>query len=123
VPFGNAATPAKCKECGGDASKAMFKRCGHTVYCMQCWERLDVKADMCELCLLPTDGIVAPISCSHEGDEGTCSLCFAQQTDTVVLPCGHMTCWTCACTWFASSSECPFCRGKSIRRQRIVSYV
>jgi hypothetical protein len=123
VPFGNEALPARCKVCAGDASQAMFKRCGHAIYCRRCWDALEVKDEVCELCLMPADGVVAPINCSHEGEEGTCSICFAQPTDTVVLPCGHMTCWECACTWFASSSDCPFCRGRASRPQRLVSYV
>jgi hypothetical protein len=122
-PVGELATPGTCKLCGGDASNAMFRRCGHTVYCRNCWERMDPKVDVCELCLMPTDGIVAPINCSHEGEEGTCSICFAQPSNTFVLPCGHMTCWDCASRWFAASTECPFCREKNARPQRGVSYI
>jgi hypothetical protein len=116
------ATPAICKICGGDASQTLFSRCGHSVYCGDCWKTLDPKPCSCELCFLSIESVVAPINCSRDGEEGICSICFSEVADSIILPCGHTSCWQCACHWFATSTECPFCREKNARGQRFVSY-
>jgi hypothetical protein len=113
---------ARCKICRGDARNAMFSKCGHSIYCRQCWDRMEKKDEVCELCLIPVSGIVAPINCSRESDDGICSICFSEPSDVVILPCGHTTCWHCACRWFATSVECPFCRERNARPQRYLSY-
>jgi hypothetical protein len=122
VPVGIEAVRGKCKVCGRDPSGAYFTRCGHTLYCKECWNSLDPKDEACELCLMPVTGVVGAINCSCEGEEDTCSICFGSPSDSVILPCGHTICWECASRWFASSTECPFCREKNARPQRYVSY-
>ncbi|OHT13654.1 hypothetical protein TRFO_16222 [Tritrichomonas foetus] len=121
-PIGVNAIKGKCQKCGDDASSCIYTRCGHTVYCRKCWDALETKPEFCELCLMPVSGVVAPINCSHEDEEGICSICFTEQSDSVILPCGHTICWTCACQWFGTSMDCPFCREKNARPQRFVSY-
>ena len=120
-PSGIDSIKGKCKICGEESSW-YYTRCGHTVYCKKCWDALETKPEICELCLMPVNDIVTPINCSHEDEEGFCSICFENKVDTIILPCGHTTCYKCACHWFSSSIECPFCREKSARPQKYVSY-
>ena len=122
APFGLNAIKAKCSICGSDASSCIYSRCGHSMYCNDCWNKIEEKPVACELCLMPINGVVSPINCSHDGDDGICSICFTNEIDTVILPCGHTICYECAIHWFQSSIECPFCREKNSRPQLFVSY-
>ncbi|KAK8892128.1 hypothetical protein M9Y10_029351 [Tritrichomonas musculus] len=122
APSGVNYVKPKCILCGSDASNCIYTRCGHSVYCRECYDQLEKKPEVCDLCLMPVGGVVSLINCSYEGDDGVCSICFTNQVDTVVLPCGHTMCYECAIHWFQSSIECPFCREKNSRPQLFVSY-
>lgn len=120
--LGSNATHPRCKLCGKDSFNCVFTRCGHSIYCNDCWNSLEVKPEACELCLMPTSGVVSPINCSPEGEEGICAICMEAESDSIILPCGHQTCWECSRQWFTNSMECPFCREKNSHSQRFVSY-
>lgn len=47
----------------------------------------------------------------------TCGICYARNKDTAFVPCGHMTCRTCAARLSGRDAPCPFCRA---RIQKIV---
>lgn len=122
APFGLNSVKPKCSLCGSDSSNCVYSRCGHSMYCNKCWDEMETKPEKCELCLMPVNGVVAPINCSYENDDGICSICYTNKIDTVILPCGHTICYECAVHWFQSSIECPFCREKNTRPQLFVSY-
>ena len=122
APFGLNAVKPKCAICGSDSSNCIYSRCGHSVYCSSCWAQMEKKPEVCELCLMPISGVASPINCSYEDDDGICSICFTNEIDTIILPCGHTMCYECALHWYQNSIECPFCREKNTRPQLFVSY-
>jgi hypothetical protein len=119
---GIAAVPATCTVCHGSAVDCFYSLCGHTVYCKACWVAMPEKPVVCELCLMPIEKVCGPINCSHEDDEQICGICFTEQVDSMVLPCGHLICSQCGRKWFAEHTECPYCREKLARFRTFVSY-
>ena len=112
--------PAKCLVCGNPATNHYFSPCGHCLYCKPCWDGLEVKPTHCNLCHFPI-GVAAPgVNCGS--DDTTCSICFADEIDSVFLPCGHLVCKACAVKWLEYSRECPFCRSQGIVRRPISTY-
>ena len=119
---GKFAIPATCKVCGNPAKDCFFAFCGHCLYCHKCWDELEEKPERCELCHMPIESTVSPISCSHEDDETTCGICLVDETNTIIVPCGHMICSECARSWFDEHCECPYCREGYCKDRRMVSY-
>lgn len=119
---GEFAEPAHCKVCGNPARDCFYAFCGHCIYCKACWEALESKPERCELCQMPIEKVASPISCSHEDDESICGVCLTNETDTIIVPCGHMICSECAQTWFGEHCECPYCRESYCKDRRMVSY-
>lgn len=122
APSGLEATHPKCKICGKDSSSCCYSTCGHSLYCLECWKALEQKPDKCELCLMQIDKISVPIDCSNGEDVGVCSICYFNNVDTLIVPCGHTICYECSSHWFQTNSECPFCREKVCRAINCVSY-
>ena len=119
---GIASTPSRCKTCQKVITGPMFDRCGHIVYCQECWNSLEEKPECCEICMLPVTSVVQPVNMYHEEEEGVCAICFIDQVDSVILPCGHTICSACANQWFSTNGVCPFCREKNVRAQKSVPY-
>ena len=119
---GTASTPSKCKTCQKVITGPMFDRCGHIVYCQECWDALEEKPECCEICMLPVTSVVQPVNMYHEEEEGICAICFTDAVDSVILPCGHTICSACANQWFTTNGVCPFCREKNVRAQKSVPY-
>ncbi|EAY07386.1 hypothetical protein TVAG_204930 [Trichomonas vaginalis G3] len=110
----------KCLLCGKNDS-VFFINCGHSVFCQDCIQKLNVT--VCPLCLMQVDKSVKPIQLSPEGENPeTCGICFTNRTDIVIMPCGHTICSECAQHHFANSNYCPFCREGYARPRRIVAY-
>lgn len=119
---GKFAVCAACKVCGSPAKDCFYSFCGHCLYCRHCWDALETKPTRCELCNMPIERVASPISCSHEDDEKICGICLTNETDTVIVPCGHMICAECASSWFEEHCECPYCREPYCKDRRMVSY-
>lgn len=119
---GRDATPAICKVCGTETMGAMYDRCGHIVYCKKCWDALETKPELCEICHLPVTTVVMEVDMHHEDEEDVCAICFTDLVDSVILPCGHTICSACASQWFSQNGVCPFCREKNVRAQKHVPY-
>lgn len=46
-------------------------------------------------------------------DEGKCVICFANDQNSVFVPCGHIaTCFECGSDYFKRTNECPICQKK-----------
>ena len=119
---GEFAEPAKCKVCGEPAKDCFYSFCGHCLYCRKCWDALETKPERCELCQMPIEKVASPISCSHEDNDAICGVCMSNETDTIIVPCGHMICSECARTWFEEHCECPYCRESYCKDRKMVSY-
>lgn len=119
---GKDAIPSMCKVCGEPAKDCFYAFCGHCLYCKRCWDALETKPERCELCQMPIEKTASPISCSHEDDEAICGICLTNDTDTVIVPCGHMICSECAMSWFEEHCECPYCREPYCKDRKLVSY-
>jgi hypothetical protein len=103
------AVPPYCQQCGGRAMDCMFAPCGHAVYCRACWEALPRKPVLCQLCMMPIDATCRLIDCAADGNSGICPICYATESDSVILPCGHEVCHQCGEQWVIANSTCPFC--------------
>jgi predicted amidophosphoribosyltransferase len=42
--------------------------------------------------------------------------------DAIVMPCGHLICWSCRRSWFKQHVECPYCREGFAKCRQFVSY-
>lgn len=109
----------KCKKCGGVAD-AYYCCCGHRLYCHNCWKSMDTMPLTCELCLMPTKGVLQPINLSN--NEAECAICLDRKCNAVIVPCGHSICWECARRWLSSSPTCPFCRETPSKSCRAIVY-
>jgi hypothetical protein len=117
------ATPSRCKICHVEVRDFMFMPCRHMLYCKQCWQTLDPKPTQCELCF---DSILRTVSLwalTREGEtDFQCEICCSAPIDSVVSPCGHTLCASCASAWFAKNKGCPFCRADHASAHLFVSY-
>ena len=75
----------------------------------------------CSLCCMKVDNILFPNN-SNTDDDGNCAICMENKPNSIVIPCGHTLCHTCAIKWFQSSDHCPFCRVPSIAYRTNVPY-
>lgn len=42
-------------------------------------------------------------------EERLCNICCFMEKDTVIVPCGHMTCFKCIQVHTQNSEKCPYC--------------
>lgn len=42
-------------------------------------------------------------------EEHMCNICCFMEKDTVIVPCGHMTCFKCIQVHTQNSEKCPYC--------------
>jgi len=63
---------------------------------------------------IPRNALSAEESASGLYDETGCGVCFEQDRDALIAPCGHVAlCYDCAVTLKKSRNpECPYCRVK-----------
>jgi len=113
-------TSPSCSICGTLIGLLYFSPCSHVLYCKDCWYQLEKKPESCELCLFPIFKAIPMIDCSIEN--GICPICCEMPYDTIILPCGHIICKTCANKCFIDSDDCPYCREPNSRGKIFVSY-
>jgi hypothetical protein len=117
------ATGPHCQLCGSEIHDCYFVPCAHAVFCRRCWDGLPEKPTDCELCLIPIDDICAPLDCSNAEDGvGICSICYAAQSDSIMVPCGHALCHNCGVEWLKGHIDCPFCRAANANVRWNVCY-
>jgi hypothetical protein len=120
---GMQATPPVCKLCGGDARCSLVDACAHALYCTESWEGLDPKPTECELCLQSVTKIIDPCDWSMDAQtENLCAICHDEPPDSVLVPCGHATCFSCGIQSLKQKSTCPFCREANVRVRQLPSY-
>ena len=98
-----------CLKCGKNKRNCFFQSCGHCIYCMECGEEALKNKELCPLCRFP----IQAFACPHEQNlvEGVCTICLTNQSDAVVLPCGHTGyCYSCLSEWISRNGTCPVCR-------------
>ena len=99
----------KCFKCGVNNREGFFSPCGHLMYCRHCGEEAVKNKEICPLCRFP----IQAFACPHEQNlvEGVCTICLTNQSDAVVLPCGHTGyCYSCLSEWISRNGTCPVCR-------------
>ena len=89
---------------------------------MECWNKLAEKPKKCDLCDMPIESAVAPISCSHDAED-TCGICLSNKNNAIIVPCGHKICSECSESWFCEHLECPYCREEYCKDRKYVTYV
>jgi hypothetical protein len=119
---GQAASPPKCKECGEVIRDCLFVPCAHGLYCRGCWNALEVKPSECELCMIKIEGVCVPMYCGSDDGENVCPICYAKESDSLIVPCGHAVCHECGAHWLTTNSNCPFCRAPNAHVRWRVSY-
>ena len=112
--------PAKCLKCGKPAIGIHFSPCGHSLFCIDCWNSIEQKPKHCQLCHLPIDVACHSVNCGSDDD--ICGICYSNKVDTIILPCGHQVCRSCSDKWFMDSPECPFCREPNVQLRSLSSY-
>ena len=114
---------APCLICGAKGNNSHFSPCGHALYCQKCWDDLppEKRPEVCPLCHLPIEKVIHHLFQADEDDK-VCAICYTQEVDCVILPCGHTICHDCSNHWFKESYECPFCREAQARSRPFVPY-
>lgn len=113
----------RCSKCGLEKRCCFFSPCGHAMLCPECWDATpeEERPKICPLCHLPIEKILHTIF--HQSyDEKLCGICYSNNADSVIMPCGHSICDDCSKQWFIEHSECPFCREQQVRCRPFVPY-
>ena len=113
----------RCLKCDKVKRCCLFSPCGHAIYCPECWDSLPEKdrPTKCPLCHLPIEKTLHQIF-NQGADEHLCPICYTNNIDSVIMPCGHPICLECCKSWFVEHSECPFCREEQARFRPFVPY-
>jgi hypothetical protein len=119
---GQTASLPTCKECSGVICDCLFVPCAHALDCRRCWDALEVKPCECELCLIKIEGVCIPMYCGSDDGEKVCAICYAKESDSFIVPCGHAICHECGAHWLTTNSSCPFCRTPNAHVRWKVSY-
>ena len=114
---------APCLVCGAKGLNSHFSPCGHALYCQKCWDDMlpEKRPETCPLCHLPIEKVIHHLFQASDDDK-ICAICYTQEVDCVIMPCGHTICHDCSNHWFKDSFECPFCREAQARSRPFVPY-
>ena len=114
---------APCLNCGSKGQHSNFCPCGHALYCKDCWESMkeEDRPKLCPLCHLPIEKALHQLYQIGE-DGNTCPICYTNECDCIITPCGHKICHQCSSHWFKTSYECPFCREAQARTRPLLPY-
>lgn len=113
--------PPKCITCGKVIRDFRLSTCGHSVYCQDCWNKLDPKPTNCPLCRTMITKAVQLFDESPENGK-LCPICYSYPSNCYFIPCGHILCKKCVARIFYSSDSCPFCREPNVQVRRFVTY-
>lgn len=111
----------KCLLCGNSTGNTHFSPCGHSVYCMNCWNVLEAKPENCPIC---RTYITKNLTLFNESDDAgeLCPICYELPIDCYLIPCGHTFCRKCCMRSFYRSKDCPFCREENVQVRRFITY-
>lgn len=121
TPFMAHLKPPKCVTCGKIIRDFRLSTCGHSVYCQDCWNKLDPKPINCPLCHTMITKAVQLFNESPDANR-ICSICYTNPFNCYLIPCGHTLCKKCLMRIFRTSDSCPFCREPNIQVRRFVTY-
>ena len=113
--------PPKCITCGKVIRDFRLSTCGHSVYCQECWNKLDPKPDNCPLCRTMITKAVQLFNESPE-ESRVCPICYMHPISCYLIPCGHILCKYCMIKIFHTSDNCPFCRESNVQIRKFVTY-
>lgn len=109
----------KCLKCGTASREVFLVPCGHKIFCQNCGKKAVEKEEKCPLCRFRITSITEGFSVS---DDAICSICLENQTDSIVVPCGHTGfCVDCLNEWFTDKCSCPVCRAEPAAFKKIIS--
>lgn len=121
TPFMAHLKPPKCVTCGKVIRDFRLSTCGHSVYCQDCWNKLDPKPVNCPLCHTMITKAVQLFNESPDANK-ICSICYTDPLNCYLIPCGHTLCKKCLLRIFRTSDSCPFCREPNVQVRRFVTY-